>query len=71
MIKFFMDSVFPAGVSVKTHKPYMKTKGFKFAGCKFFKNERGSDSLVVILFLLFLPVLVELVDFNGHISLLC
>lgn len=26
MIKFFMDSVFPAGVSVKTHEPYMETK---------------------------------------------
>lgn len=31
----------------------------------------GSDSLVVVLLLLLPPVLVELMDFNGHIPLLC
>lgn len=71
MVKFFMDSVFPAGVSGKTHKPYMKTKVLKLRVVNSLKIKGGSDSLVVILFLLFLPVLVELVDFNGHISLLC
>lgn len=33
--------------------------------------KRGSDSLVVVLLLLLPPVLVELMDFNGHIPLLC
>lgn len=59
-----MDSVFPAGVSGKTQEPFMETLGFYFL-------ITGPDSLVVVLFLLLLPVLVELVDFNGHIPLLC
>lgn len=33
--------------------------------------KRDSDSLVVVLLLLLPPVLVELMDFNGHIPLLC
>lgn len=71
MIKFFMDSVFPAGVSVKTQEPDMETKVLNSRVVISGADERGSDSLVVILLLLLLPVLVELVDFNGHISLLC
>lgn len=53
-----MDSVFPAGVSVKTREPYMETKVLNFWVIISGANERGSDSLVVILFLLLLPVLV-------------
>lgn len=34
-------------------------------------NQTSSDLLVVVLLLLLPPVLVELMDFNGHISLLC
>ena len=33
--------------------------------------KRDSDSLVVVLLLLLPPVLVELMDFDGHIPLLC
>lgn len=68
MIKLFMDSVFPAGVSGKTQEPFRET-GFKPADS--IVSSAGPDSLVVILLLLLLPVLVELMDFNGHIPLLC
>lgn len=64
MIELFMDSVFPAGVSGKTQEPFMEPFGS-------YVLITGPDSLVVVLFLLLLPVLVELVDFNGHIPLLC
>lgn len=52
----------------------METKGFTvqvLISHQQVANQRGLDELVVILFLLLLPVLVELVDLNGHIPLLC
>lgn len=35
------------------------------------QEKRGADSLVVVVLLLLPPVLVQLVDFNGHILLVC
>ena len=82
VVKFFVDSVLSTGVSEKTKHlgKHFKWDSFDFIDQKISNHvkekragvvRRGSDSLVVVLLLLLPPVLVELMDFNGHIPLLC
>lgn len=78
MVKFFVDSVFSAGVSEKKCLQFsLKTpqrRTFYIVQIKTFQTgtkKRGSVVLVVVLLLLLPPVLVELMDFNGHIPQLC